>query len=433
MKHKNIFISCAVVFGIIGLIGANTLLMPKILDSALAKETESVAQTAQASISTTIQQLNIQPQNPSSTVNEYFEKNMTQEEFDAFISYFESKGIDAGWPGDLLSMAGKVMPGTYYAMEDVNDQLSNLPKETEKQLVLLNDQYVYDGLRPKENMIWDTINKDKVYFDKDKFAVYFPQRELRDEDLLQFLDFGYRLDYVLLHREGAVFVEDQMKQRTDVISQEEAEEKAKLLVEAVFGIQTEDKKIDFRYLFWQADLDRTIFPDPPTINVRISPYRKNTLAVSGVNYREYSVDWNLYSGDLISIRASDHDLDEISVHDKIGRISLKKNAKELQQDELLLSLAEKTAIDLANAQSKSDAIKNVVVVDSDLIMFENDLLGNSRDSDIAYGRVNVVVEMADGSAYCVSVYYADYFIEHIYYNKSTEAMWDGILHPVSRG
>ena len=61
------------------------------------------------------------------------------------------------------------------------------------------------------------------------------------------------------------------------------------------------------------------------------------------------------------------------------------------------------------------------------------LVCKAKEHDTLFGRLNALLTMDDGSGYDVSVYYADYFVEYINFEKSTADMLDGYIHPCGQG
>lgn len=64
-----------------------------------------------------------------------------------------------------------------------------------KRRLVLDDQYVYDGLRPKQQLPLKP-GQAEMYLDLETNTYTYPERSLTDEELLQLIDWAYRVNYI---------------------------------------------------------------------------------------------------------------------------------------------------------------------------------------------------------------------------------------------
>lgn len=104
------------------------------------------------------------------------------------------------------------------------------------------DRYEEDGLAPKAEI--EIVDKMGDYGKEVHSPVYaiweveyfLPERTLTDEELLQIVDFQYKLNYALQQRNEEI--RSSAENSTDKVTEEEAVKKASKAVEKMFGIDT---------------------------------------------------------------------------------------------------------------------------------------------------------------------------------------------------
>lgn len=69
-----------------------------------------------------------------------------------------------------------------------------LTKSESKRLDKLNQKYLYEGVRPEEALSYE--NRDGFYFDESLIMICFPENEMTDEQILRFIDFIAKLNYI---------------------------------------------------------------------------------------------------------------------------------------------------------------------------------------------------------------------------------------------
>ncbi len=174
--------------------------------------------------------------------------------------------------------------------------LSNreMTKDEVSRSMILSDSYKYDGLRPQSPLPLKA-GESEVYYDLDQDTIYYPSRELTDEELLQFIDHGARINYavqVRIEREGIL-----LKADADDLTEVEAISKAKEGIEKLFQVDFTPLEISANFSALKGTNERQWY-------VSFSPLKVRTLLAKGEAFWSYFVQLNAESGEVENISAN---------------------------------------------------------------------------------------------------------------------------------
>ena len=112
----------------------------------------------------------------------------------------------------------------------------------------LEQQYLNKGLFPEQSLIRisseEEIDPEQICFWAESSTFYFPERDLTDEELLEFIDFYYTRDYSL--DEDSSQTQSKFEVKSEMEWQE-AVELAKEKVQSVFGLDMQNVTISQEY------------------------------------------------------------------------------------------------------------------------------------------------------------------------------------------
>ncbi|WP_312047448.1 M56 family metallopeptidase [Anaerotignum sp.] len=187
--------------------------------------------------------------NGAKAVSDYFSEMMTEEDLLTIYNYVDhsKNSIDVG-----------------------TRVLTNTEKN---RLDILKEQYIYDGIRPKEILPLSKGDFD-FYFDIENEFYYYPERALTDEELLQLIDWRLKINYALSLRneepQGAIPKEYD-------INQSEAVTLAKEYIEKLFDVSATDFRVD-------ATFNQESAIQPDGWFVRFSPNKISSSTTDDWNY-----------------------------------------------------------------------------------------------------------------------------------------------------
>ncbi|MEK3901017.1 hypothetical protein [Paenibacillus sp. FSL R7-0179] len=257
MNKQKWSVTMAVVLCSGGMFAFSGLLVPSLANSAvIAKYSTATQVNAKASpAEDAIPVLKVEAAVPVSTVNDdLLLEQMTEEEIQQIYDYMEL-------PGDPHS-SGRNMTEA----------------ETNRWLVL-EDQYVYDGVRPQKPLPLQA-GQGEVYFDIKNNTYHQPEHTWTDEEMLQMIDWYYRLNLVASKRNitaPPVAVPDKF-------SQAEVQARAAESVRKLFDADV--SKLQTNVMLIQPDYN---FGRPSYWTVHSAPYKSRTLRGQGQEYWQYDV------------------------------------------------------------------------------------------------------------------------------------------------
>ncbi|WP_151736929.1 hypothetical protein [Paenibacillus tengchongensis] len=298
--------------------------------------------------------LKVEAPAPVSTVNEELVERMTEEQIRQITDALDKLSRDPRISGRDITEA------------EVNRRL------------VLEDGYVYDGLRPKE-LLPLVPGQAEFYLDLDNNIYTYPERTMTDEELLQLIDWSYRLNYVLSSRSVTAPPVAQN------ISKTEAEELAAESVNKLF--EGDVSKLEATVLLVELGQDKR-----PTWTVHFAPYRAQTLRGQGESCWEYNVFIDAKSGVVEDTTAFNPSLKRTPIDEAAAR-SIRKDDSWIQE-----------AIRIVQDQQR----ETKAVVKASLTEVETN---NKR------GMVAVELLLEDGSSYTAELRYPDQSLRCLIYKS----------------
>lgn len=253
MSKKKLSATLAVILFSAGALTVSAHLVPGFVNSAvIAKNSPANQDSGELAMTgNTVPVLKVEAPLPVSTVTEDLIKQMTDTQIQQ-ISDFMNK------PGNDPRISGR----------EITDAEVNRRR-------VLEDRYVYDGLRPKQ-MLPLKPGQAALYLDLETNTYTYPERSMTDEELLQLIDWSYRLTYIASRQNQAETPEPQK------ISQAEAEALAANSVHKLFDADV--SKLNTRVILAELGQDKR-----PVWTVHSAPYKSLTLLGQGREFLEYHV------------------------------------------------------------------------------------------------------------------------------------------------
>ncbi|WP_405104293.1 hypothetical protein MHH28_17220 [Paenibacillus sp. FSL K6-1217] len=276
MNKKKRSASIAVLLCAGGLFAISAVVVPNLVNSAVvAKDSTAAPQkdVRQSLPKNTVPVLKVEAPLPVSTVDDYLRKNMNKEQMEQIY--------------DSLSKAPEP---TVVGGHDQTESELNL--RTKRQWVL-EDQYVYDGLRPRIPLPFEAGQGD-LYLDLKTNTLYVPDRTWTDEELLQLIDWNYRLAYIASQRFPEKPVFPQKYSESEFIMR--AAESVRKLYDA-----------DVSKLEISTSLHKPGFGFPSQWWVHFSPYKERTMRGQGMEVWNYHVIIDTETGVLVDTTAINAD------------------------------------------------------------------------------------------------------------------------------
>lgn len=251
--RKNKRSTLAVILFAGGALTLSALLVPGIVNSAvIAKNSPALQDNAQpASTGNTVPVLKVEAPAPVSTVSEDLIKEMTEAEIQRIYDFMNKPGNDPRISG-----------------REISDSEVNRRR-------VLDDRYVYDGLRPKQQLPLKP-GQAEMYLDLETNTYTYPERSMTDEELLQLIDWSYRLTYIASKQNVTIPPAPQK------VSQAQAEALAADSVRKLFD--SDVSKLKATALLAEPGLDKR-----PVWTVLFAPYKSLTLLGQGEEFWEYHV------------------------------------------------------------------------------------------------------------------------------------------------
>lgn len=339
-----------------GALTLSALVVPGFVNSAVvAKNTSAIHDSSRLDVQgKTVPLLKVEAPEPVSTVTENLIKGMTEEQIQQIYDFIDK-------PGDP-SISGR----------EITDSEINRRR-------VLEDQYVYDGLRPKQQLPLEPAQA-AVYLDLETNTYTYPERNMTDEELLQLIDWYYRLNYLASKRNVSA---PPMPQDID---KAEAELLAAESVRKLFDADV--SKLDTKVMLAEPGLDKRL-----TWTVHSAPYKSLTLLGQGKEFWEYHVIIDAVTGDVLDTTAINVALKRTPI-DAASAASIQKNA----------SWIHKATQIVMDKQGETRKIVKAYLTDTEV--------NNKR------GMVAVDVLLEDGSRYNAEFRYPDQTLRCLIYEPA---------------
>ncbi|WP_052380324.1 hypothetical protein [Paenibacillus camerounensis] len=266
MNKKKWYTGAVVVFSG-GVLTLSAFLVPGIVNSEVIAGNGSAVQTNVQPVAAgnAIPVLKVEAPAPVSTVSEDLIKDMSDAEIRRIYDSLNKPGLEPTISGRDMTEA-----------------------EMKRRLVL-EDEYVYDGLRPEQPLPLKR-GQAELYLDIETNTLTFPERKLTDEELLQLTDWSYRQIYMYarLHVKAPSLAQD--------VSQTEAKLLAAESVRKLFDADVSKLMTTVTLREMQMDMQ-------PSWLVSYTPYRSLTLQAQGKEYWQYIVIIDARTGDVLDTTA----------------------------------------------------------------------------------------------------------------------------------
>lgn len=361
MKRKNVLAAVAVLAVFSGLLTVSALTVPYFVGSMMANATPKASEAstrenkpAMMLSSQKTPLLKVEGKVPVSTVEEYLQRIMTEAEIQQIYHYADSK--KEGEP----------------ASRTMNDREL-------KRMRILDEQYAYDGVRPEKPLPLKA-GMASFYLDIANDYFVYPARELTDEELLQYVDWNYRVNFALSKRS--------VKPQPDAkdIGKEEALNKAVDSIKRLFDADVTPMKATAAYNKFGPEQQGEWL-------IHFQPYRVGTLNANEEVYLMYDVFIDSISGTVV-------DTTVVNPSYKRTPITPEMN-KKIRQDPSWIETAKSI---VTKKQGEGQAIKKS--------SFVQDTVYDKR------GVVAVSLELKDGGSYTLELRYPEKALRCLIYNPA---------------
>lgn len=348
MKRNKLSATLGVILFSGGVLAFSAFLVPDFVNSAVIPKTNLAVQDSAVPV------LKVEAEEPVSTVNDDLIKQMTEEQIQQIYDYIDK-------PGDPRT-SGRVETDA-----EINRRL------------VLEDQYVYDGLRPEQLLPLEP-GQEGLYLDLKNNTYMYPERTLTDEELLQLIDWSYRTFYVASKRNVNT---PPMPQN---ISKAEAEALAAESVRKLFDADV--SKLKTTVLLTELGPDKR-----PVWTIQSAPYKSLTLRGQGKEYWEYHVMIDAKTGVVEDTTIFNPTLKRTPIDTAA--------AKAIQKDSRWIHKATRL---ITEKQEETRTIVMAYLTDTEV--------NNKR------GMVAVKLQLEDGSTYTAEFRYPDQTLRCLLYEDA---------------
>ncbi|WP_052429695.1 hypothetical protein [Paenibacillus borealis] len=289
MNTKKWSATVAVILVSGGVFAASAFLVPSLVNSAVvAKNSTATQGNSQLNLTgSTVPVLKVEAPAPVSTVNDDLLKQMTEAQIQQIYDYIEK-------PGDP-NVSGRELTGS-----EINRRL------------VLEDQYVYDGVRPQKPLPLEP-GQGALYLDMNTNTYHYPEKTWTDEEHLQLIDWYSRLNYVLSKRYVTAPPLPQKYSKSEV--EAFAAESVRRLYDAdVSKLNTYVAQPEQEYGFRS------------TWMVHFAPYKSSTLRGQGQEFWEYDVQIDPETGIAVDTTAINGALKRTPIDAAAAAAILKDNS-----------------------------------------------------------------------------------------------------------
>ncbi|UQZ32820.1 hypothetical protein C2I18_04150 [Paenibacillus sp. PK3_47] len=251
--RKNKLSALAVILFSGGVLTLSALVVPGFVNSAVVAKNTSAAIHEGPRLDVqaeAVPVLKVEAPEPVSTVTEDLIKGMTEEQIRQIYDFLDK-------PGDP-KVIGREMTG-----QDINRRR------------VLEDKFVYDGLRPGKQLPLKP-GQGALYLDLETNTYYYPERSWTDEELLQLIDWSYRLNYISSKRNITAPPSPQKSGKAEAVAL------AADSVRKLFG--SDVSKLKASAVLAEPGTDKS-----PLWMVQFAPYKSLTLLGEGKEFWEYHV------------------------------------------------------------------------------------------------------------------------------------------------
>ncbi|WP_372238232.1 hypothetical protein [Paenibacillus sp. FSL R7-0273] len=353
MNKKKMYAGAVVLFSG-GVLTLSAFLVPGIVNSeVIAGNGPAVqAKLQPAAGGSAIPVLKVEAPAPVSTVTADLLKDMSEAQIQQIYDYVNQPGLEPGISGREITEA------------EVNRRL------------VLEDRYVYEGLRPEQPLPLNA-GQAEVYVDLATHTYTYPERTMTDEELLQLIDWSYRLNYIAARHNVTAppLAQD--------ISEAEAKSLAAESVNKLFGADV--SKLETKAVLAELGPDKQ-----PSWTVHSAPYKAGTLRGQGKEFREYHVIIDAGTGDVLDTTVINGTLKRTPI-DAAAAGGIGKDAGWIHKATQIVM----------NKQGEKRAIVKASLTDTEV--------NNKR------GMVAVKLLLEDGSSYTAELRYPDQTLRCLIY------------------
>ncbi|MEC0372160.1 hypothetical protein [Paenibacillus chibensis] len=362
MKRKNILVGVAVLAVSSGLLMVSALTVPYFVGTMMANAAPQAADAVTKHdkppallVSQKTPLLKVEGKEPVSTVEEDLERTMTEAEIQQIYHY-----------GDHIKKESEPSSRTMNAAEL-------------KRLKALEDLYRYEGVRPQRQLPLKS-GVSSFYLDIANDYLFYPARELTDEELLQYIDWYARMNFALSKR--IVKLQPDAKD----IGKEEALDKAVDSIKRLYDADVSLMEATAAYHKFGPEQQGSWV-------LHFAPYRVGALEAHGESYLMYDVFIDSLSGVVV-------DTTVVNPSYKRTPITPEMN-KKIRQDPSWIEAAKSIVM---HKQSEEQAIiKSSFIQDS---------VYDKR------GVVAIALELADGASYTLELRYPERALRCMVYNPA---------------
>lgn len=188
----------------LGIIVCNAFGVPRVAWGLLERKTsEVIAQKSEEQLKKLSE---VQFLNETTVLDSFFDEKMSEKEFASWVALgkqvtskaYEGTRVDFNEETFQITWPDGTVEDAYLGIPDVvmPEGWEEVYQKQNDRVKLLEEQYIYDELRPQKSMPYATKGYG-LYYNQETCKMNLPARELTDEEILQYLDFQKRIEYVI--------------------------------------------------------------------------------------------------------------------------------------------------------------------------------------------------------------------------------------------
>lgn len=346
MKKKKSLITMTTTAFVVsgGLLALSAVTVPGVVNQTVIAQKVPLQQNVSntSSVSNTVPVMKVEAAVPVSTIEKYLEQTMTDQEIQQIYNYIDS------------------------SKKESSGASREMTKAEHNRLLKLRDKYVYDGLRPKSPLPLKPGNYD-FYLDIAKDIYMYPKRSMTDEELLQQIDWSFRINYALSKR--------QLIESTNPVAKDISKTE-------VLALATESVKklfaVDVSKLEASASLNTLPSGQQKTWNIHFQPYKADTLRAKGQAYLAYVVMVDSTTGVVIDTTVVDLSYKRTQISSAVSRkiskdASWVQAAKQIVTEKLGETRAIKSAKYVKNPANDKRGMVNILITLEDSSIYDAEL------------------------------------------------------------